>query len=379
MEVSMSTRPVVRSLLAITSLAFLVGSTGSAQQSTGKPVKAGTDHKARQARPIALGVSGGNAGDSANGYCCSGTLGALVQKGGQQFILSNTHVFAGDWVVGGNGKVAAVGDDINQSGLIDVGCQVIPGDMVADLSEWARINSIDNVDAAIAAVRPGQVKPSGEILEIGTIANTTASPFVGQGVKKSGRTTGFTKSSVSSLNATITVGYTDECAGGDYSKSYSGQVIINNRGSRFLAGGDSGSLMVEDVATNPRAVGLLYAGSSSVAIANPINDVLSYFGVTMVGGVASAGVSTVSENGPNSAKGLAAAIAAQKRNERALLNVPGAVGHAVGVGNGPVVQILVREITPAAQRAAPRAVDGVPVVLEEVGDVRGMPFCSKRK
>ena len=375
----MSTRPVVRTLLAITSLAFLVGSTGSAQQSTAKPVKAGVDHKARQARPIALGVSGGNSGDLANGYCCSGTLGALVQKGGQQFILSNTHVFAGDWVVGGNGKVATVGDDINQSGLIDVGCQVIPGDMVADLSEWARINSIDNVDAAIAAVRPGQVKPSGEILEIGTIASTTVNPFVGQGVKKSGRTTGFTKSSVSSLNATITVGYTDECAGGDYAKSYTGQVIVNNRGTRFLAGGDSGSLMVEDVATNPRAVGLLYAGSSSVAIANPINDVLAYFGVTMVGGVASAGASTADENGPNSARGLAAAIAAQKRNERALLNVPGAVGHAVGVGNSPVVQILVREITPAAQRAAPRAVDGVPVVLEEVGDVRGMPFCSKRK
>jgi hypothetical protein len=136
--------------------------------------------------------------------------------------------------------------------------------------------------------------------------------------------------------------------------------------------------MVEDVAANPRAVGLLYAGSSSVAIANPINDVLSYFGVTMVGGVASAGTSMADETGPGSARGLAAAIAAQRRNERALLNVPGAIGHAVGAGNSPVVKILVREITPGAQRAAPRQVDGIPVVLEEVGDVRGMPFCSKK-
>ena len=375
----MATRPVVRSVLAITSLAFLVGSTGNAQQSAAKPVKGGADHKARQERPISLGVSGGNSADTANGYCCSGTLGALVQKNGQQFILSNTHVFAGDWVVGGNGKVATVGDDINQSGLIDVGCQVIGADMVADLSDWAPINSIDNVDAAIAAVRPDQVKSNGEILGIGTIANTTANPFVGQGVKKSGRTTGFTRSSVSSLNATITVGYTDECAGGSYSKSFTGQVIINNRGSRFLAGGDSGSLMVEDVAINPRAVGLLYAGSSSVAIANPINDVLSYFGVTMVGGVASAGASTADETGPRSARGLAAAIAAQNRHGRALLNVPGAIGHAVGVGNSPVVKVLVREITPAALRAAPNQVDGIPVVLEEVGDVQGMPFCSKKK
>jgi hypothetical protein len=75
------------------------------------------------------------------------------------------------------------------------------------------------------------------------------------------------------------------------------------------------------------------AGSSSVAIANAINDVLTYFGVTMVGGVASAGIATADENGPTGAKGLAADIAAQRRNERALLNVPGAIGHAVGAGN----------------------------------------------
>jgi hypothetical protein len=374
----MLTRPVVRTLLTITTLAFLVGSTGSAQQSTARPVKGGTDHKARQQRPIKLGVSGGNATDVANGFCCSGTLGALVQKGNTRFILSNTHVFAGDFVNGGNGRTAEIGDDINQSGLIDAGCQYIAGDIVADLSDFAAINGPDNVDAAIAAIRPGQVDTSGAILGIGTIASTTASPFVGQAVKKSGRTTGFTRSSVSSLNATITVGYTDECAGDSFSKTFTGQVIINNKGSRFLAGGDSGSLMVEDVATNPRAVGLLYAGSSSVAIANPINHVLARFGATMVGGVASAGASTPDESGPGSEKGLGAAIAAQRRNERALLNVPGAIGHAVGAGNSPVVKILVREITPAAQRAAPRAVDGIPVVLEEVGDVQGMPFCSRK-
>jgi hypothetical protein len=41
--------------------------------------------------------------------------------------------------------------------------------------------------------------------------------------------------------------------------------------------------MVEDVSTNPRAVGLLFAGSSTSAIANPIDEVLSFFGGTMVG------------------------------------------------------------------------------------------------
>jgi hypothetical protein len=46
---------------------------------------------------------------------------------------------------------------------------------------------------------------------------------------------------------------------------------------------------VENVTTNPRAVGLLYAGSSTSAIANPINEVLTFVGgklggtATMVG------------------------------------------------------------------------------------------------
>ena len=41
--------------------------------------------------------------------------------------------------------------------------------------------------------------------------------------------------------------------------------------------------MVENVATNPRAIGLLFAGSSTDAIANPINQVPSFLGATMVG------------------------------------------------------------------------------------------------
>ena len=56
-----------------------------------------------------------------------------------------------------------------------------------------------------------------------------------------------------------------------------------------------------------------------------------------------------------------------------------AVPHAVGVGNSPVIKILVTEITPRARAAAPRQFEGIPVVLEEVGEVKGMPFCSKRK
>ena len=78
--------------------------------------------------------------------------------------------------------------------------------------------------------------------------------------------------------------YDNECAGGAaFTMTFTGQIVIANRGSKFLAGGDSGSLMVEDVTTNPRAVGLLYAGSSTSAIANPIDEVLDLLGASMVG------------------------------------------------------------------------------------------------
>jgi hypothetical protein len=369
-------------LLSITVGLLVFGTSGVAQKGTSGRPSATAAYQQRQTRPIKLGTSGGNAGDLANGYCCSGTLGALVQKDGQQYILSNTHVFAGDSAPGGNGTVSQVGDAVNQPGLIDVGCQNIASDYVATVSDFAQFSSSDNVDAAIAQVIGGAVDSTGAIVGIGTLSGATVSPSLGQTVKKSGRTTGTTRSSISGLNATINVGYSDECAGASFTKQFTGQVVINNRGSKFLAGGDSGSLMVEDVATSPRAVGLLYAGSNSIAVANPIDDVLNRFGVTMVG-AAGAGSTAGSIQGGGTvnaaaAQGIARAIQVQQLHGQELLDVPGAVGHAVGLSNGAVIKILVEEITPAALAAAPRQVDGVTVVLEAVGQVRGLT-CARRK
>ena len=82
---------------------------------------------------------------------------------------------------------------------------------------------------------------------------------------------------------TVNVGYTDECAGNNFTKTYTGQIFIKNRGNKFLNSGDSGSLMVEDVSTNPRAVGLCFAGGGGIAVANPIGDDLAQLGASMVG------------------------------------------------------------------------------------------------
>lgn len=249
----------------------------------GKPGGGGVSHTAKQTPPIQLGCSGGWRYDLANGYCCGGTLGSLIQVGGQKRILSNYHVFEADIVNGGNGRSASTGDPIVQPGLIDIGCNAASGQDVATLVVSHSLPNA-NVDASTANIISGMVDPNGAILEIGTLSSQTVGAFIGQAVKKSGRTTGLTRSSISGLNATISVAYENECAGGSaFTKTYTGQIVIANRRSGFLAGGDSGSLMVEDVSSNPRAVGLLFAGSSTTAIANPIDEVLNFFNATMVG------------------------------------------------------------------------------------------------
>jgi hypothetical protein len=249
-----------------------------------KPPSGGVDHKARQTRPIELGVSGGNSQDLANGYCCSGTLGALVSSGSNLYILSNSHVLAADIASSpSDPDVAELGDGINQPGLIDINCSDLPDDYVATLSSLTSLVPGSNVDAAIAKIISGTVDTEGSILEIGILSSQTTAASIGQKVKKSGRTSGLTRSTVNGLNATITVGYEDECAGSSFSKTFTGQILIKNNGSKFLKSGDSGSLMVEDVTENPRAVGLLYAGSNQIAVANPIDEVLDYLNVSMVG------------------------------------------------------------------------------------------------
>jgi len=243
----------------------------------------GVSHKAKQSPPIQLGTSGGWRYDLANGYCCGGTLGSLVQVGGSQFILSNYHVLEADIVNGGNGVIATQGDAIVQPGLIDANCNANNTQGAATLVKTSSLPN-SNVDAAIAQVDSGMVRSDGAILEIGTLSASTVPAAITQAVKKSGRTTGLTRSKVSGLNATISVAYDNECAGGAaFTKTFTGQILITNKASAFLAGGDSGSLMVEDVTTKPRAVGLLFAGSSSIAVANPIGEVLGNFGASMVG------------------------------------------------------------------------------------------------
>ena len=240
-------------------------------------------HTAKQTPPIQLGTSGGWAYDLANGFCCGGTLGALVKIGSTQYILSNYHVFESDIVSGGNNRTAQTGDPIIQPGLIDVACSNKSAQTVGTLVKKNSLNT-SNTDCSVAKVTTGMVRIDGNILGIGIISKSTVSAALNQKVKKSGRTTSTTHSTISGLNATVKVTYTKECAGAVWYKTFTGQIVVNNLPNyTFLNSGDSGSLMVEDIATYPRSIGLLFAGNSSQAFANPIGSVLTFLGATMVG------------------------------------------------------------------------------------------------
>jgi hypothetical protein len=241
-------------LIAACVLTFLVGGSliprGSAD--------GGANH---QVRNLNFGVSGGNVNDETKRFCCSGTLGSLVTDGARQFILSNNHIL-------GRSDAASAGEDISQPGLIDSNCNI--STVVADFTTAVPLGQ--NVDAGIAELRLGGMNPTGQIEDIGVPSSTIASPSVGMAVQKSGRTTGLTNGTISSINTSVSVQYQQGCGQGrKFVVSYTGQVVINS--STFSAGGDSGSLIVQTSTKSP--VALLYAGSSTSTIGNPIGEVLT--------------------------------------------------------------------------------------------------------
>lgn len=151
--------------------------------------------------------------------------------------------------------------------------------------------------------------------------------------------------------------------------------------------------MVEDVETTPRAVGLLFAGSSSVAIANPIGAVLSAFGVTMVGSGPSASLAhkilawaktlfRVSESHAASAQlpthvnpaAVDAVRRVKERHEAKLLATPGVVGVEIGVSERAIgqaaIEIYVKQATNSLRQLLPNSLEGVEVKIVETGEIR---------
>jgi hypothetical protein len=222
-----------------------------------------TGHVIPYARPGGGSLQMGNSTGNDN-ECASGTLGAVVVKGGADYFLSNNHVFARE-------NAASVGERIDAPGRYDGKPKCAQTPQIGTLAAYQRINfgGSNTVDCAIAQPSSGL---SYSAVSAGgyTPSQTTVSPSVGLAVKKTGRTSGLTHDTIQAVNVTITVGYSGGTA------TFTGQI---QTGGQFIRSGDSGSLMVTETGNNP--VGLCFAGSSSASFSNPIGPVLQALGVSM--------------------------------------------------------------------------------------------------
>ncbi len=240
------------------------------------------EHGTGKFRPAPGGVSIGHRDITA------GTLGCLVTKDDETFILSNNHILA-------NSNAAEIGDPILQPGPFDGG--EVAADQIGTLAEFVTINfgsssgnsfldfilsllcqffgifcqdggSVNFVDAALAKPTSDDIVVN-NILDIGSPTGA-AQVELNESIKKSGRTTDLTHDSVLQMHATIRVQY-----GAGQIATFEEQIIAGP----MSAGGDSGSAVLND--TN-QVIGLLFAGSDQTTIINPIDHVLNELGVEIL-------------------------------------------------------------------------------------------------
>jgi hypothetical protein len=211
-------------------------------------------------RPVPTGVSTGHPAVTA------GTIACRVTDGTDVYALSNNHIYADE-------NAASIGDDVIQPGTFDGG--LLPDDYIGTLFDyepilfWGPTNIMDAAIALSDTLLLANATPSDGYE---TPSSATTGAYVGQAVQKYGRTTGLTHGTIGAVNATVLVGYTSGIA------VFENQIIITPGG--FSAPGDSGSLIVTDD-ENCNPVGLLFAGSATVTVANPIDPVLDRFGVAV--------------------------------------------------------------------------------------------------
>ena len=208
----------------------------------------------------------------------------MIDTQGDVYALSNTHVYA-PYAYASH---AAIGDAVMQPGRLDAPGQIYDpslylGELVAYQPIDGSIFTTNQVDAAIALTTTdildnttplslgGYGIPNSAIIQV-------KPDIVGMAVQKFGRTTQLTKGEITGINATVMIEY-----GPGWYAWFDNQIVVEST-TAFILPGDSGSLLVSDnLSCNP--VGLMFAGNGpgTYALANPIDLVLSEFGVTIDG------------------------------------------------------------------------------------------------
>jgi len=220
-------------------------------------------------RPIVGGVSIG-VPEKAYGGKMAGTLG-LVVKGpeGNYYILSNTHVIA----MNSKAQFLPLGTAVLQPGTYDGGTT---GDKVGELYKYIKIafgpRGKNYADAAIAKITISDYLVS-EVLDSDNqntyTISSTVEVNIGDSVRKSGRTTGVTTSTVIDTDATVKVWYTLS----KFAIFYD-QILVSQP---FIESGDSGSSVDKD----GEFVGLAFAGSDTIAVVCKAKYIVSGLGITI--------------------------------------------------------------------------------------------------
>lgn len=247
------------------------------------------DPKSRY-RPAQPGVSVGHYKITA------GTLGLLVHRDGELFILSNNHVLA-------NSNDAQLGDAILQPGPLDGG--VDEQDRIAVLADFEpldfgeqeaecsiaqtvatllnllamstgsshRLQPVQKtpgenlMDAALARVLESSLVVA-PILNLG-LPTGVEEPELGQQVQKMGRTTGLTQGMVTQIDVTVSVDYLGKQA------VFTDQIMTQP----ISQPGDSGSAILD---LQRKVIGLLFAGSTQATLFTPFQRILDRFDVELV-------------------------------------------------------------------------------------------------
>ena len=200
-------------------------------------------------RPLIIGAS------VANYNVTVGTIGCFVMPrvGGGPCILSNNHVLANE------GKSMA-GSEILQPAPSDQG---VLSDTVATLTNSFPLdrNGINQVDAAVATIRPGIQFNANLLTGLGTLGSTLGPLLANKDIVfKIGRSSGLEKGIVSVVELSNV--HIDYDIG---NLRFDDQIEIENAPGEdaFAQPGDSGSLVVNQ---NMQAVGLLCGGSDQGGI-----------------------------------------------------------------------------------------------------------------
>ena len=191
----------------------------------------------------------------------TGTAGTLSMVTDTMQIFSNAHVFGIDWE-NGRPYPPFSGAPILQPGRYDGGTDKdVIGRHVSTVID-------EHVDLAVGVGFPDRVEP--DYIWGGVRIDGWTTAYRNMPVSKVGRTTGMTSSIVIDVHGTVKVwGY----PGGP--RLFRDQIVVANPLMSFMAPGDSGSLLYTVYGGRHLAVGLCFAGSEFIALANKIRYVVA--------------------------------------------------------------------------------------------------------